>query len=121
MKGESDREYLKRAFNKLLLSYAWWGNRNDQSGDNVFEGGFLGMDNIGVFDRRYLLPDGSKIEQSDGTAWMAMFSLSMLNVALELATEDPAYEDIADKFLNDFIYLAAAINARGHRRLHALG
>ena len=71
------------------------------------------MDNIGVFDRRYLLPDGSKIEQSDGTAWMAMFSLSMLNIALELATEDPAYEDIADKFLNDFIYLAAAINARG--------
>ena len=113
MKGEGDREYLKRAFNKLLLSYAWWGNRNDQSGDNVFEGGFLGMDNIGVFDRRYLLPDGSKIEQSDGTAWMAMFALSMLNVALELATEDPAYEDIADKFLNDFIYLAAAINAKG--------
>ena len=84
-----------------------------RSGDNVFEGGFLGMDNIGVFDRRYLLPDGSKIEQSDGTAWMAMFALSMLNVALELATEDPAYEDIADKFLNDFIYLAAAINAKG--------
>ena len=113
MKGDGDREYLKRSFNKLLLSYAWWGNRNDQSGDNVFEGGFLGMDNIGVFDRRYLLPDGSKIEQSDGTAWMAMFALSMLNVALELATEDPAYEDIADKFLNDFIYLAAAINAKG--------
>lgn len=113
IKGFGDHEYLKRAFNKLLLDYSWWANRVDKTGDNVFEGGFLGLDNIGVFDRRYPLPDGSTIEQSDGTAWMAMYSLSMLNIALELAQEDPAYEDIADKFLNDFIYLAAAINARG--------
>lgn len=111
--GQGDLEYLKRTFNKLLMSYAWWANRVDQTGDNVFEGGFLGLDNIGIFDRRYRLPDGSKIEQSDGTAWMAMFSLSMLNIAIELAKEDPAYEDIADKFFSDFIYLAAAINAKG--------
>lgn len=111
--GQGDREYLKRTFNKLLMSYAWWANRVDQTGDNVFEGGFLGLDNIGIFDRRFPLPDGSKIEQSDGTAWMAMFCLSMLNMSIELAKEDPAYEDIADKFLSDFIYLAAAINAKG--------
>lgn len=113
MTGSGDREFLKKAFNKLLMGYAWWANRVDQTGDNVFEGGFLGLDNIGVFDRRYPLPDGSTIEQSDGTAWMATYSLNMLNIAIELAREDPAYEDIADKFLNDFIYLAAAINARG--------
>jgi hypothetical protein len=111
--GTGDREFLKKAFNKLIMGYAWWANRVDQTGDNVFEGGFLGLDNIGIFDRRYPLPDGSKIEQSDGTAWMASYSLNMLNIALELACEDPAYEDIADKFLNDFIYLAAAINAKG--------
>jgi hypothetical protein len=113
MTGKGDRSYLKRAFNKLMLSYSWWANRVDQSGDNVFEGGFLGLDNIGVFDRRYPLPDGSKIEQSDGTAWMAAFALNMLNIAIELAKEEPEYEDIADKFLSDFIYLAAAINAVG--------
>jgi len=113
LKGKGDREFLKKAFNKLLMGYAWWANRVDQTGDNVFEGGFLGLDNIGIFDRRYPLPDGSKIEQSDGTAWMASYSLHMLNIAIELALEDPAYEDIADRFLNDFIYLAAAINAKG--------
>ncbi len=112
-KGLGDRGYLKKAFNKLLLNYSWWANRVDQTGDNVFEGGFLGLDNIGVFDRRYPLPDGSRIEQSDGTAWMAVFSLNMLNISLELAKEEPEYEDIADKFLNDFIYLAAAVNAVG--------
>jgi len=111
--GRGDLAYLKRAFNKLMLQYSWWANRVDQTGDNVFEGGFLGLDNIGVFDRRYPLPDGSKIEQSDGTAWMAAFALNMLNISLELAKAEPAYEDIADKFLNDFIYLAAAINAAG--------
>jgi hypothetical protein len=110
-KGKGDRAYLKKAFNKLTLNYGWWANRVDQTGDNVFEGGFLGLDNIGVFDRRYPLPDGSRIAQSDGTAWMATFSLNMLNIAVELAREEPEYEDIADKFLNDFIYLAAAINA----------
>lgn len=113
MKGKGDLSYLKRAFNKLLPGYAWWANRVDQTGDNVFEGGFLGLDNIGVFDRRYPLPDGSKIEQSDGTSWMATLCLNMLNIAIELAKEEPEYEDIADKFLNDFIYLAAAVNAEG--------
>jgi len=113
MSGKGDLSYLKRAFNKLLLGYSWWANRVDQTGDNVFEGGFLGLDNIGVFDRRYPLPDGSRIEQSDGTAWMAMFCLNMLNIAIELAKSEPEYEDIADKFLNDFIYLASAVNAVG--------
>lgn len=113
MTGTGDVSYLKRAFNKLLMGYSWWANRVDQTGDNVFEGGFLGLDNIGVFDRRYPLPDGSKIEQSDGTAWMATFCLNMLNIAIELAKTEPEYEDIADKFLNDFIYLAAAVNAVG--------
>jgi hypothetical protein len=112
-KGKGDTVFLKKAFNKLLLNYGWWANRVDQTGDNVFEGGFLGLDNIGVFDRRYPLPDGSRIAQSDGTAWMAQFCLSMLNIAIELSKESPEYEDIADKFLNDFIYLAAAINSPG--------
>ena len=112
-KGTGDRTFLKKAFNKLLLNYGWWANRVDQTGDNVFEGGFLGLDNIGVFDRRYPLPDGSRIAQSDGTAWMATFSLNMLKIAIELAQEEPEFEDIADKFLNDFIYLAAAINSTG--------
>ena len=111
--GKGDSGYLERAFHKLLLEYAWWANRVDQTGDNVFEGGFLGLDNIGIFDRRYPLPDGSRIEQSDGTAWMAAFALHMLNISLELAKTDPPYEDIADKFLNDFIYLAAAVNKTG--------
>jgi len=113
IKGKGDRAYLKKAFNKLLLNYGWWANRVDQTGDNVFEGGFLGLDNIGVFDRRYPLPDGSRIAQSDGTAWMAQFCLSMLNIAIELAREEPEYEDIADKFLNDFIQLAYSINSPG--------
>jgi hypothetical protein len=114
MKGKGDTTYLKKTFNKLLLNYGWWANRVDQTGDNVFEGGFLGLDNIGVFDRRFPLADGSHIAQSDGTAWMAQFSLSMLNIAVELSKEAPEYEDIADKFLNDFVYLAAAINSPGH-------
>lgn len=111
--GAGDFDYLRRAFNKLLIHYAWWANRVDQTGDNVFEGGFLGLDNIGVFDRRFPLPDGSRIEQSDGTAWMAMFALNMLNIAIELAKVEASYEDIADRFLSDFIYLAAAINGAG--------
>jgi hypothetical protein len=111
--GTGDHAYLKRAFNKLLLNYGWWANRVDQTGDNVFEGGFLGLDNVGVFDRSFPLPDGSHIAQSDGTSWMAMFCLNMLNIAIELAKDSPEYEDIADKFLNDFIYLAAAVNAAG--------
>lgn len=111
--GKGDTDYLRRAFHKLLMAYAWWGNRVDQTGDNVFEGGFLGLDNIGIFDRRFPLPDGSHIAQSDGTAWMAAFCLNMLNISLELAKTEPVYADVADRFLNDFIYLAAAVNAVG--------
>jgi len=113
MKGKGDRAFLKKTFNKLLLNYGWWANRVDQTGDNVFEGGFLGLDNIGVFDRRYPLPDGSRIAQSDGTAWMAQLCLSMLNIAIELASGEPEFEDIADKFFNDFIHLAYSINSPG--------
>lgn len=113
MTGRGDTAFLQRALHKLLMQYAWWANRVDQTGDNVFEGGFLGLDNIGIFDRRYPLPDGSKIEQSDGTAWMAAFALQMLNISIELAKSEPSYEDIADKFLSDFVYLAATINAAG--------
>ncbi|KAB2643744.1 MAG: glucosidase [Verrucomicrobia bacterium] len=112
--GKGDDAYLRKAFNKLLLTYAWWSNRVDATGDNVFAGGFLGLDNISVFDRRYNLEDGSKIMQSDGTAWMSMFCLNMLNIALELAKKDPEYEHVADKFLSDFVYLAAATNNIGN-------
>ncbi|MFZ4116371.1 MAG: MGH1-like glycoside hydrolase domain-containing protein [Chthoniobacterales bacterium] len=111
--GVGDHAYLRKAFNKLLLTYAWWGNRVDATGENVFAGGFLGLDNVSVFDRRYNLDDGSKIMQSDGTAWMSMFALNMLNIAIELAKQDPEYEHIADKFLSDFVYLAAATNDIG--------
>lgn len=112
--GQGDHAYLRKAFNKLLLTYAWWSNRVDATGDNVFEGGFLGLDNISVFDRRYKLEDGSKIMQSDGTAWMSMFCLNMLNIAVELAKKDPEYEHIAEKFLSDFVYLAASTNNIGN-------
>lgn len=112
--GKGDHAYLRKAFNKLLLTYAWWANRVDGIGDNVFAGGFLGLDNISVFDRRYNLEDGSKIMQSDGTAWMSMFCLNMLTIALELAKTDPEYEHIADKFLSDFVYLAFSANNTGN-------
>ena len=88
-------EFLKRAFNKLLLNFTWWVNRKDRFGKNVFEGGFLGLDNIGVFDRSAPLPTGGYLEQADGTAWMALFCQNMLEIAVELATHDPAYEDMA--------------------------
>ncbi len=112
--GVGDYPYLRKAFNKLLLTYSWWCNRVDSDGDNVFAGGFLGLDNISVFDRRYDLEDGSQIKQSDGTAWMSMFCLNMLNIALELAKKDSEYEHIADKFLSDFVYLAASTNNIGN-------
>ena len=111
--GHGDYAFLRKAFNKLLLTYAWWGNRVDATGDNVFAGGFLGLDNISVFDRRYHLEDGSQIMQSDGTAWMSMFCLNMLNIAVELAKKDPEYEHVADKFLSDFVYLASSTNNIG--------
>ncbi|SEM10898.1 hypothetical protein SAMN04489760_10495 [Syntrophus gentianae] len=111
--GRGNVEYLKQAFTKLLMNFTWWVNRKDSSGNNVFEGGFLGLDNIGVFDRSSHLPTGGYLEQADGTAWMALFSQNMLELALEIATEDPAYEDVANKFLEHFFWIAAAIDKVG--------
>jgi hypothetical protein len=108
--GRSDRRFLERVFHKLLLNFTWWVNRKDAEGRNVFQGGFLGLDNIGVFDRSAPLPTGGSIEQADGTAWMAMYCLNMLAIALELAREDPAYEDVASKFFEHFVNIARAMN-----------
>ncbi len=109
-----DRVFLQRIFHKLLLNFTWWVNRKDAEGRNVFQGGFLGLDNIGVFDRSAPLPTGGHIEQADGTGWMAMYCLNLLAIALELATEDPSYEDVASKFWEHFLYIARAINHLGH-------
>ncbi|WP_293019365.1 hypothetical protein [Moorena sp. SIO3I8] len=111
--GTSDRQFLERVFQKLLLNFTWWVNRKDFDGNNVFEGGFLGLDNIGVFDRSSELPVGGYIEQSDGTSWMGMYCLNMLTIALELALENPVYEDMATKFFEHFLYIAAAMNNIG--------
>ncbi|MBA3470782.1 MAG: glucosidase [Herpetosiphonaceae bacterium] len=111
--GRSDRMFLERVFHKLLLNFTWWVNRKDVEGNNVFQGGFLGLDNIGVFDRSATLPTGGHIEQSDGTSWMGMFSLNMMTIALELAQTNPVYEDIATKFLEHFLFIADAMNNLG--------
>jgi len=113
--GKGDTKFLERIFHKLLLNFTWWVNRKDSEGNNVFEGGFLGLDNIGVFDRSSPLPTGGHIEQSDGTSWMAMYSLNLLAIAMELAIEEEAYEDVASKFWEHFIYIARAMSesARG--------
>jgi hypothetical protein len=111
--GKGDIDFLKRALNKLSLNFTWWVNRKDSSGNNIFEGGFLGLDNIGVFDRSHELPTGGHIEQSDGTSWMAMFALDLLAMAMEIAQVDHTYEDIASKFWEHFIYVAYALNNMG--------
>jgi hypothetical protein len=111
--GKGDLAFLERVFHKLLLNFTWWVNRKDADGMNIFQGGFLGLDNIGVFNRSDPLPTGGRIEQSDGTSWMAMYTLNMLAIAMELATYDPAYEDVASKFWEHFIYIAYAMNHRG--------
>ncbi|MCO5296573.1 MAG: hypothetical protein M9921_06935 [Fimbriimonadaceae bacterium] len=111
--GVGDREFLERMFLKLLLNFTWWVNQKDQGGNNVFEGGFLGLDNIGVFDRNAALSDGSFVEQADGTSWMAMYCLDMFTIAVELAESDAAYEDLAAKFLDHFLYIAEAMNKLG--------
>jgi Glycosyl hydrolase family 63 C-terminal domain len=110
IRGVADREFLERVFHKLLLNFTWWVNRKDPDGKNVFQGGFLGLDNIGVFDRSAPLPTGGTIAQSDGTAWVGMYCLNMLAIALELARESPAYEDVASKFFEHFTYIAYAMN-----------
>ena len=112
-RGKGDREFLQRVFHKLLLNFTWWVNRKDASGMNIFQGGFLGLDNIGVFDRSAPLPSGGYLEQSDGTSWMAMYTLNLLAIALELSKEDRAYEDVASKFWEHFIHIAHAISHRG--------
>ena len=111
--GERDRVFLARIFHKLLISFTWWVNRKDVAGKQVFSGGFLGLDNVGVFDRSQPLPNGQALEQADGTAWMSFFCSIMLLMALELASEDPAYEDIASKFFEHFVEIADAMNTLG--------
>lgn len=113
MTGGDDRDFLAKAFQRLLLNFTWWVNQIDEGGDNVFAGGFLGLDNIGVFDRSKGLPQGAKLEQADGTAWMAFYCGTMLSIALELAREDEAYADMASKFLDHFVRITEAINSRG--------
>ncbi len=109
MGGEGDREWLKSSFQKLLLNFTWWVNRKDRTGRNVFEGGFLGLDNIGVFDRNAPLPTGGYLEQADGTAWMALFCQNMLEIATELALEDPGYAEMALKFCEHFLWIASSM------------
>jgi hypothetical protein len=113
LRGEADLDFLRSTFNKLLLNFTWWVNRKDRNGKNVFEGGFLGLDNIGVFDRSAPLPTGGHLEQADGTAWMALFSQNMLEMAVELAAQDPNYEDMVFKFIEHFYYIASAMNRQG--------
>src|SRR5438132_4473113 len=112
-KGEGDIKWLKSCFQKLLLNFTWWVNRKDRSGRNVFEGGFLGLDNIGVFDRSAPLPTGGYLEQADGTAWMALFCQNMMEIAAELAMTDPDYTDMALKFTEHFLWIASAMGHLG--------
>jgi hypothetical protein len=111
--GYADKKFLESVFQKLLLNFTWWVNRKDLEGRNIFQGGFLGMDNIGVFDRSVQLPTGGYLQQADGTSWMAMYCLNMLTIALELAKENSTYEDIASKFFEHFLYIADAMNGVG--------
>ncbi|THU34898.1 glucosidase [Niastella caeni] len=111
--GKGDIDFLEKAFQKLLINFTWWVNRKDHKGNNVFEGGFLGLDNIGVFDRSNTIPGGGMLEQADGTAWMAMYCLNMLEMALEIAQQNPNYEDVTTKFFEHFVYIAESLNRIG--------
>lgn len=113
IRGVADRAFLERVFQKLMLNFTWWVNRKDAEGRNVFQGGFLGLDNIGIFDRSAPLPTGGHIEQSDGTGWMGMFCLNMLTIALELARQNPTYQDLASKFFEHFVHIAHAMKDIG--------
>ncbi len=116
--GIADRKFLEEVFHKLLLNFTWWINKKDYNGNNIFQGGFLGMDNIGVFDRSKQLPGGGFIEQSDGTSWMAMFTLNMLRISLELAKENPVYQSLATKFFEHFLYIAGAMGNAGNEGIN---
>ncbi len=113
LKGQGDLEFLKRSFSKLMLNFSWWVNRKDRFGNNLFEGGFLGLDNIGVFDRSAALPTGGSLEQADGTAWVSMFAQNMLEIAVELTAHDPFYEDMTIKLAEHFLWIAHAMNQTG--------
>ncbi len=115
--GTPDRAFLERVFHKLLLNFTWWVNREDEDGHNVFQGGFLGLDNISLFDRSHHLPTGGHVDQSDGTGWMGFYSLNMLQIALELAQENPVYQDVATKFFEHFLRIATAMNGFARRAL----
>jgi hypothetical protein len=115
--GKGDIEFLKYAFSKLLINFTWWVNRKDRAGNNCFEGGFLGLDNIGVFDRSAPLPTGGYLDQADGTAWMVFFSQQMLRIAVELALQDPHYEEYVEKFFQHTIYIAGAMDRLGDRAM----
>lgn len=117
LSGKPDTRFLESVFHKLLMNFTWWVNRKDAAGNNIFEGGFLGLDNIGIFDRSKPLPTGGYLEQSDGTSWMAMYCLNMLKIALELARYNSVYEDIASKFFEHFLYIASAMNGSGSHGL----
>ncbi len=111
--SEADLTFLRSIFHKLMLNFTWWVNRKDEAGNNIFEGGFLGLDNIGVFDRNALLSNGSHLEQADGTSWMAMYALNMMRIALELARHDEVYDELATKFFDHFLYIAGAMTSMG--------
>ena len=111
--GVADRAFLERVFHKLLLNFTWWVNRKDADGRNVFQGGFLGLDNVGLFDRSAPLPTGGTMDQADGTAWMAMYTLNLLRIAIELSNDNPVYEDLTTKFFEHFLYIAGAMTAMG--------
>jgi hypothetical protein len=114
--GQADRKFLEKCFHKLLINFAWWVNKVDSEGNNVFEGGFLGLDNITVIDRSEKLPEGAVLEQSDATGWMGMFCLNLMRIALELAKDNPAYEALATKFFQHYIYVGAAMKRMGNRK-----
>src|SRR5207248_10880281 len=112
-RGHRDRVFLARAFQKLLINFTWWVNRKDTEGNHLFSGGFLGLDNISVFDRSKPLPTGGHLEQADGTAWMAMFCQNMLEISTELAIHDPVYQHIAVKFMEHFFWIASSMDRIG--------